>query len=207
MFLFLSYRGRLPIRTFMVITISADTFLGLSFIKMIDVKKLYKEWGISVIGVSSMLLIMMYNVRAVYFTDDCTKTQTQTSATTEQVLEFEDYAIDNPDNVYVYDFTVATLHRDPFVVYPESKPVNCIVSGGSYTFSTIYYKQLEKNGMESLYWTDFLKDNVYYATSDLAYIDLMSANIEEKSGEAVFYEEIKDFGEEGVKIYKFFTED
>lgn len=203
MFLYLAYKGRLPVRTFMVITISAATYLSLTLLKVVNTKTLQKKERYTVIGAICMLFAVLYNIRAIYFTDDCTKTQTQTTAVAEQVLSFENYALENSENVYVYDFTVATLQREPFVVYPDKKPVNCIVSGGSYTFSTIYYKQLEENGLSSLYWKDFLKDNIFYASSDLTFVDLMAANIQENAGRPIHYEEVTSFGEEGVKIYKF----
>lgn len=203
MFLYLSYKGRLPIRTFMVITISAVTYLSITLLKVIDIKIIKKKERFAAIGTMCMCLTVLYNIRAVYFTDDCTKTQTQTTAVADQVLSFENYVLENPENVYVYDFTVATLQREPFVVYPDKKPINCIVSGGSYTFSTIYYKQLEENELSSLYWRDFLKDNIFYASSDLTFVDLMAANIQENVGKPIHYEEVKSFGEEGVKIYKF----
>lgn len=204
MFLFLSYRGRLPIRTFMVITVSEAVTGVLCLLRVWTKDKWEKGKPILIIGAACLSLLAAYNIRAVYFTDDYTKTQTNTYATEEQVIEFETYATEHADDVFIYDFTVATRQRNPFVAFPEKKPTNCIVSGGSYTFSTIYYKQLEANGLDSLYWEDLLKDNIYYVSADSSFTELVEKNIEEKTGKETFCIEVERFAEKGVKIYKFF---
>ena len=206
MYFYLSYQGRLPIRTFMVITICSATFLLISLIRIIE----HKPKVVSVIGryaaVCIIILLSLYNIRAVYFKDDCTRTQTYTTATENEVKQFEQYAVEHHDNIYVYDFTVATLQRNPFVTFPDVKPTNCIISGGSYTFSTLYYKQLEENGLTSLYWEDLLKNNVYYVSSDWDFVELVRDSISEKIGKEVICEETQSFGAEGVKIYKMSVE-
>ena len=202
MFLFLSYQGRLPIRTFMVITICAAVYLVISLLNIAHKRPRFIVRIGRNIAACLIVFLMLYNIRAVYFMDDCTKTQTDTTATEQEVKEFEQYAIAHHENLYVYDFTVATLQRDPFVTFPDIKPTNCIISGGSYTFSTIYYQQLEQNGMSSLYWEDLLKDNVYYVSANWSFVELVMNSISEKVEKQVLCEEIYAFGPEGAKVYK-----
>lgn len=203
MFFYLSYRGRLPIRTFMVITISEAvllfTFL-MSVLRIPTRKKTYLFFSSICIG---LFLLVVYNIRAIYLTDECTKTQTKTSATVEQVIDFEQYALEHQEDVFIYDFTVATVQREPFVVYPNQRPTNCIISGGSYTFSSIYYQQLKTNHMDLLYWENLLEDNIFYVSADISFVELVQKNIEEKTGKEIKYKEIEAFGNSGVKIYKF----
>lgn len=205
----LAYRGRLPLRMFMAVTICASVFLIALFAKTFSWKPTKTILGKLVFAgaVFGMLGIAAYNVRAVYFTNDCTRPQTTTTATKEQVLEMEQYAIEHKDNVYVYDFSVGTVQREPFVVYPKEKPTNCIISGGSYTFSTIYYKQLRANNLESLYWKDFLRENIYFVSANERYVELMQDNISEEVGKTVEVRMIKEFAADGAKVYQFYTSD
>ncbi len=203
MFAALGYRGRLPIRTFMVISV-VETVVGASFLLNIVPKIMSKRvrWTLEICGVC-MVLLSMYNIRAIYLKKEGSETQTVTSATMQQVEEFEKYALEHPEEVFVYDFTVATVQRNPFIVFPDKKPVNCIISGGSYTFSTIYYKQLAENGMTSLYWEDLLEDNMYYVTADSQFLNLVRDNLIEKTKKDIIVKECKSFGVSGVAIYKF----
>lgn len=204
--LYLAMQGRLPIRSFMVIVIPAACILLLLNVKLAEVHKDIK----GVLAGGAVLLLCglgVYNVRAVYFTDECTRPQTDTTATIEQFEAFEEYAVLNPDKIYVYDFTVATVHKNPFRVFPEKKPVNCIIAGGSYTYSDIYYKQLQQNNLEQLYWEDLLRKNVYYVSASEKFLEMARANIEEATGQDVSYMRVKNFGEDnetGVKIYKLY---
>ena len=206
MYLYLSYRGRFLIRIFTTITVPACTYMALALTQLLDRQKLKKFSGIflSVIFSLVILALCVFNIRTIYFTDEYTKTQTKTTATLEQFQQFEEYAIENIENVYVYDFTAATVHRDPFVVYPEGKPYNCIISGGSYTFSTVYDLQLAANGLGSLYWEDFLRDNVYYVSADMNFVNKMIAGITEATQRSIGYSEVASFADDGIKIYKFY---
>lgn len=186
----------------MVITICAAVYLVISLLNIAHKRPRFIVRIGRNIAACLIVFLMLYNIRAVYFMDDCTKTQTDTTATEQEVKEFEQYAIAHHENLYVYDFTVATLQRDPFVTFPDIKPTNCIISGGSYTFSTIYYQQLEQNGMSSLYWEDLLKDNVYYVSANWSFVELVMNSISEKVEKQVLCEEIYAFGPEGAKVYK-----
>lgn len=203
MFLYLAYRGRLPIRTFMVITISAVVFLALLVLKLMGRIDFDRVKPVLIVGIFCGFLLMAYNFRAIYLTDECTRVQTRTTATVNEIEQFEQYALDHNKEFFLYDFTVATLQKEPFIVHQDKKPINCMVSGGSYTFSTLYYKQLEENGLSSLYWEDLLRNNVYYVSADIEFVELAAANIQEKTGKNIRYEIIEEFGEHGVKIYKF----
>lgn len=80
-----------------------------------------------------------------------------------------------------------------------------MVAGGSYTFSELYYQQLEKNGLTSLYWEDLLKKNIYFTSANPTYVEVAQMNIERVTKHKVKVKEIKRFGEntKGITVYKF----
>ena len=151
------------------------------------------------------LVVSVGGIYMVYIDKDYAATQTNTEATSEQFQNFEQYAIQNPEHFYVYDFSAGTVNRNPFVVYPNKKPINTMVAGGSYTFSELYYQQLEKNGLTSLYWEDLLKKNIYFTSANPTYVEVAQMNIERVTKHKVKVKEIKRFGEntKGITVYKF----
>lgn len=197
----LGYRGRLPLRVLLVIMVPTIVFLGLCLAKI----KIQRNRNILVSTlITGAMLLSVIGVVNVYLTNDAYKTQTKTIATLEEFLDFELYASSRPEDIYVYDFTVATVQRAPFVVYTDNKPVNCIVSGGSYTYSSIYYTQLAVCGLSELTWTTLLQDNVYYVSSDIGFVDLVLANMIDETNVNIGYDEVMKFGE-GIKVYKFYV--
>ncbi len=73
----------------------------------------------------------------------------------------EKYAMDHPDNIYIYDISLA-LWGSPFQVYPGKKPYNLTFWGGSGMYSPPYYEQLRANGLETLYSEQFFAKNIYF---------------------------------------------
>lgn len=75
----------------------------------------------------------------------------------------EDYAIAHSENVYVYDLSYSSKIGGGGVwrTYAEETPYNLVFWGGSRYSSPLYYKQLERNGLEHLYVKDFFRENVY----------------------------------------------
>ncbi len=199
--LYLGFKGRLPLRSYQSLLIPCFMFMMTMFLRWLDVsyKKVFKPM------LAITLVVSVGGIYMVYIDKDYAATQTNTEATSEQFQNFEKYAIQNPEHFYVYDFSAGTVNRNPFVVYPNEKPINTMVAGGSYTFSELYYQQLEKNGLTSLYWEDLLKKNIYFTSANPTYVEVAQMNIERVTKHKVKVKEIKRFGEntKGITVYKF----
>ena len=77
----------------------------------------------------------------------------------------ENYAINNPDNIYIYDVSL-TFRYLPFVKYQDRYPSNLFFWGGVGWNSPSFFEQLRINGLNDLYIDNLLDDNVYYITKD-----------------------------------------
>lgn len=114
----------------------------------------------------------------------------------------EDYVMERQDNLYIYDSSLA-FSGNPWSTYSERKPYNLIFWGGSGYSSPLYYKQIKKNGFDSIYEEDFFRENVFFlgqSGADQNLIDFM----EERYLGCVC--EVIDKNELFV-IYKFFIRD
>lgn len=77
-----------------------------------------------------------------------------------QVTNLEEYAAENKDNLYVYDYELSQPSA-PFVNFEKNKPYNILFWGGWTYDSPVYYAQLEANGRDSLKPEDLIDRNVY----------------------------------------------
>ena len=82
----------------------------------------------------------------------------------EQMRSVEQYAIENPDKLFVHDYSISNYYDkyDPFRSYVNAKPHNLIISGGSYTYSGAYWNQLSSNNLTMLNADTLLSENVFY---------------------------------------------
>lgn len=198
--LYLALKGRLPLRSYQSLLIPCFMFMLTIFIRWFTpLIKAYKIYFVITMAFS------LCGVYMLYVDKDYTTTQTDTDATYEQFHDFEKYAIENPNNFYVYDFSAGTVNRNPFVTFTKQKPINTMVAGGSYTFSELYYQQLAKNGLESLYWDDLLRKNIYFTSANPTFVEVAQMNIERVTKQKVKVKVIKNFGDKdkGIKVYKF----
>ena len=210
-----AYMGRLPIRMFVAVMMLTCSVQALSVIRLSYINgnnstvasdtKISKIVWITAVCIFCISLcgISAYNWRAVYLKDEGSRTQTRTTATLDGFEAFERYAISNPDNIYVYDFTVGTVARDPFIVYGDMKPTNCIISGGSYTYSTPYFKQLELLGLERLNFETLLDEGVFYVTNATDYCDKVCQILENKTGKRIHYSVVESFADNTVMVVRF----
>lgn len=113
------------------------------------------------------------------------------NATAKRCLKtIEEYAIDNPKNIYIYDFSFGgdPAAYYPFTVYTDP-PTNLLPHGGWTALTTIYQQQLALNALDDFNAEDYLKDNVYFLTRNpkenpkqnfhtlLRYLDHMLGNV------------------------------
>lgn len=199
--LYLAYSGRFPLRSYQTVLIPCFALMMILFLRN-QTKQTKRHYRLYVITAAVFSFFSFYML---YFDKDYAKTQTVTEATYEQFQAFEEYAVERQNNFYLYDFTAGTVNRNPFVVYTDKKPINTMVSGGSFTFSELYYKQLAANGLSSLYWKDMVKDNIYYVSANPEFVNLVKLNIERELNTTIKIETVKLFGENvnGISIYKF----
>ena len=201
--IYLSIQGRLPLRSFMSLIIPNISFL-LMF-KQNMIAQINKKTLVKIMMFLFSIFIVFLSLESIYINKDYLSTQTSTQITQKEFDAFEKYAIEHPNNFYVYDFSAATINRDPFKIFADDQPINTMVSGGSYTYSELYYQQLKVNGLDSLFWKDLLKDNIYFVSANPEYVDVVKSNIEESIKKEVSVKEIKTIGNEtsSLIVYKF----
>lgn len=200
--LYLGYTGRLPLRSYQSIVLPCVSLMIVFYLKCQNNK--HRQYSKAVFLVA--VLLSLNSLYCVYIDQSYSTTQTETGVTYKQFQVFEEFAVENQDNFYVYDFSIGTVSRNPFVTYPNEKPINTMISGGSYTFSELYYEQLHANGLESMYWEDLLKKNVYFVSANAEYVNVVQQNIENLTSNDIKCETIKQFGENtsgAITIYKF----
>jgi len=93
--------------------------------------------------------------------------QNKITAAESGLKEIEEYAISNPENVYIFDFSFGgdPASYDPFTAF-EHPPTNLVHHGGWLVLTDVYKQQLEINGLKDFSAKDYLKDDVYYMTRD-----------------------------------------
>lgn len=190
--LVLAGRGRLPLRAWLVCSIPASTSLAVLLLsawsfRFDSLTKIKKRclcavlaaglicWSCAIGYVYHRIKVEDWGYRA-----DCN----------HNVLDMERYAIEHPDNVYVYDLFGAQNYN-VFKEYKSGngKPTNAFVWGSSYIYTPTYYKQLALNGRSELLSEDLYDDNVYFITrSDNYYKDQLERVLLELFPETVFTE-------------------
>lgn len=123
-----------------------------------------------------------------------------------QMSSVEQYAIEHPDQLFMHDYSISNIYNsyDPFRVYPNKDLSNLVISGGSYTFSGPYYRQLEANGIESFLGERLLEDDVFYISdpSKGNYVNKVLAYLRGLYGDVDVVEVEQLDG--GATVYKFF---
>lgn len=161
---YLCYQQRLPLRAFHTITIP---FIVVIVITLIRLKKykvkektmVLKEAVMYVSAIAVIVIVAIMNLSEIHTLAEERYNKSQ------RTLMIEEYAIENPENFYVYD-TSLTFRYLPFTVYTEKYPSNLMFWGGMGWNSPAFFKQLQLNGLDNLYSDVFFKDNVYYITWD-----------------------------------------
>lgn len=118
----------------------------------------------------------------------------------------ERLAVNNPDNLYIYDYIVPQF-IDAFPDYDNGYPINLIHWGGWYMYSEPYYKQLKLNGIEDMKTELFLDENVLLVTTDddwpaKKYARALKNRIDYLTGNETFYSR-EDVGG-GIVIWNFY---
>lgn len=77
-----------------------------------------------------------------------------------------DYAVENSDKLYVYDFSFGgdPANCSPFINYKKNPTINLLRHGGTFFNTDVNNQQIRANGKDKFVSSDYLDDNVYYLT-------------------------------------------
>ncbi len=198
--LYLCLSGRWLLRLFLTVALpAASCFLfqlvgGLNAAAGIPNRKIGKHGSshrlpqLPLAAKGSMAAVLAVSVLfgSVSAASDIEKLRKRDSYSIPQMAAIENYALQHPDDVFVHDYSVSNSYDsyDPFRTY-DGDLTNLIISGGSYTRTGAYNKQLEANGIDGfLDGRTLLSDNVYYI-SNLErgdYVEVVSDYLESKYG-------------------------
>jgi hypothetical protein len=186
---YLCLAGRFPWRVFYVCIILIVPFMVMSLCAIIaryaDNKKI-THVIIVTLAFTTLLSITWYDFKG------ATESKERNSYNVEII---ESYARIHPNNIYIYDNSVMSQYLPaPFKIYREKPPLNLMFWGGWNAFTPTWYSQLEANGLESLDFRSFTKENVFLMTKDPSsyHTRAFTSYVEEYFGEAERYFRIVD---------------
>lgn len=203
---YLCLRGRFILRAFQVIMIPAILLLGLLIlkgwnepIKKTKKKKLIQSISVVVLGLAVFAVGLNTYWKAGY--EAAVRVEK-----TERTLSLEEYAINNPENMYIYD-TSLTFRYSPFTAYKDKYPSNVMFWGGMGWNSPAFNEQIRINNLESSNSDAFFQENVYYVTypgyvlgDGTTMMDMFVSYMQDTYGPVEFV--LEDELENGVCIYK-----
>ncbi len=115
----------------------------------------------------------------------------------KQFESLDNYAMAHSDNLYIYDSDLANP-VGIFTTYEDNVPSNLMQWGGWQFNMPTYWKQLEKNGFETMGIKQFFADNVYFCSrGDMESLQVY-VNARVPKAKMNLVENI-----DGVNIYKF----
>lgn len=155
MIIYLCLKGRLPLRAFQVCVLPAIFILYTMLLEIRAGTVIEKSMRMIVMLIGGVC--MMGNIRLAHINSSIL------DVGIDLRMKMEEYAIQYPKNIYVYDSTMS-FGAGPFVTYPMEKPTNYIFWGGSTMFSPIYERQIRFNGKNTLYSDAFFEENVYFVS-------------------------------------------
>lgn len=164
---YLLYRQRFPLRAYQTIAIPAAMIFFVEIVRLSGaIRKNESEKGENWIKKGGSILLFLVAVAIGGYTSIVAREQAiDRIEKSNRTLQIEYYAMQNPENFYVYD-TSLTFRYLPFTVYTEKYPSNLMFWGGMGWNSPTFFKQLEMNGLDYLYSDVLLQENVYYITWD-----------------------------------------
>lgn len=194
--LYLCYQGRFPLRVYFLVLLPALTLIMLQLATQLQVKNRIEpgQRRQGIVAILATLAVVM--VCSCYFAVS-QQVHTVDKEGIRKRMEAEQYAIQHPNDIYIYDNSMAYSTR-PFAVYSDVKPVNYIFWGGSTMYSPLYYGQLAANGLNELYADSFLKPNYYYVSLGHANPTLTEYMQTQYDANCIWIDEF-----DGVNIYQF----
>lgn len=183
--MFLAAKGRLPLRAWLACTIPCISIVVLLCLMMYYVPRKggRTNWLKSTVSVVVLLAWLAGN--AWVYNDTVKNEMSWRRRHSDGALLMEDYVINHPDKIYVYDL-MGAQNYSVFSCYPDEdrRPTNAFVWGSSYLFTPVYYDQLSKNGLDSLTTENFVDNSVYFiAHGSGTYTQLLHQFLQAEYGE------------------------
>ena len=174
--LWLAYQGRIPDR---VVDVLIYLYLIPALLYAIDsVEKNKGDVSKKMIIVCSTLLLTcavpFSNIRVAYIVSN----EFANGETTKALEALWNYGIENKNNMYIYDYTLAAT-ATPFINFKNGATPNNVAFWGPNRFSPVWRQQLESNGKNEFYTANLMDDDVFYVSSADADVDLISYMREE----------------------------
>lgn len=161
---YLCYIQRLPLRAFHAIILPFISVWAVLLLMVLPARK-KQGWHPAATTVVCLALAAAIGVGGTLNLREAMTLSRNKQAQTEHTLKVEQYAIDHPDQLFVYDVSL-TFRYLPFTVYVDKYPSNLMFWGGMGYKSIAFNYQLAANGLDSPYSDVLLRDNVYYITRD-----------------------------------------
>ena len=211
---YLCYKGRFPVRTFMLVAIPTTVveallslklyglnerrFLKLSVWRTLFTQKSYRQRKAfyAVAAVLSLLAVCwsLTKTQIALFSYDKSQRVAESAAV-------EEYVMAHPDNVYITDVT-SVENLAAFTTYPDAKPTNLIDWGGTSMPSGWKTAQIAINGFTALSADMFARDNVYFITErDGDKLRLLNAYLEKHAGARGYVQTDEIAG--AIVVYRF----
>ena len=170
--LYLSFRGRFPLRAFVTISIPCIAFMGINLVEMVshvgesaerEAKR--GKWSFSERAgavILSLVLCLSYSQYLIYnhsflHSGGMNRYYEREKAKEDTIYQ---YAMEHPENIYVYDWTSIAVY-DPYPALKVGDLSNLFCWGGARLYTYPYNVQLGVNGLEKLSSEEFGRDGVY----------------------------------------------
>jgi len=190
---YLGWEGRLPMRAMVSVTLPMTlTSLWLLLQSLTPVS------GATFRNTISLILCALLLFPGVVSTAQAWKgaqppAPSEDGEETPIVEDLDNYALDNPDTLFIYDLSLVCDNR-MFPSTANGVPGNVMFWGGHPARSISWYATLQKYGITKLDASLFTRDNVLMVSTDPEPWPSLMAYIGEETGESVDWEYMDTFG-------------
>ncbi|HNW87385.1 MAG TPA: hypothetical protein PKJ47_10645 [Candidatus Limiplasma sp.] len=190
---YLGWEGRLPMRAMVSVTLPM-TALSLWLL----LQNLAPLPGAKIRNAISLLLCALLLYPGVWSTALAWKgaqppAPSEDGEETPIVEDLDNYALDNPDTLFIYDLSLVCDDR-MFPSTVNGVPGNVMFWGGHPARSISWYATLQKYGITTLNASLFTRDNVLMVSTDPEPWPSLMAYIGEETGESVDWEYVDTYG-------------
>ena len=92
----------------------------------------------------------------------------------------EQYALSNPEKFIIYDINFVDAVPSPYKVFEEKRPINLTLWGGWYFYTPAWHEKIQQYGLDNLDYKSFLKDNVYYMSTNTGIYTSFKSHMENR---------------------------
>ena len=162
----LGWGGRVNHRAFLVPIVPAACILCWNILNTFGSElKLVAKKCVS-ITVITCFIFGFYFARVPFQTAYTEARNPNRTIATERRLAMDQFAIENPENFYVFSAQFTNVDMPIFKLYGEQRPVNLFFWGGGHNRSAKRAEQLSVNGLSELYARNMLASNYYFITHE-----------------------------------------